>query len=481
MELQLFRKMLARECDFNPPDAERAYRELAQKHEYIKLFENPEIIGRDPVDILFDGIYLSTGPTHQLLSGFRGASKTTTLLRLRDKLKSGGFVSVRIDVEDYLSTSVSPGPVEFLLFIAVAFEEAIETELPDIALEGGPSIWDRVKSVFKRIDVVVDPVEVAVENQFGPIKVSAKLKLLLKDDSFIKQLRDSAAGTLPALAEQVKAGMRDLVKRALERVGQPDSAVVLLVDSVEHYRGNIQTAQDIQAAVQTLFDIHANHLRFDLPALHVIYTVPPYLRELVPTVPANFGTPSVRMIPAVKIFDRNGTRWEPGFRAMRDLAGTRVAHAIAEARGDGTIEDVIPAALLDRLVEASGGLPRELLRSLYELDLQLQDLPVEPSLIERVLKQLVASRGTIPDEDALVLAQIDTERAPSLPKLADLSTLARLLEYGSVLCYQNDDDWYAVNPLIMPAVRAQVVRIRARTERAQPVETGDPMEAQQRG
>lgn len=62
-----------------------------------------------------------------------------------------------------------------------------------------------------------------------------------------------------------------------------------------------------------------------------------------------------------------------------------------------------------------------------------------------------------------MLAQIEAEHAASLPKLSDLSTLARLLEYGSVLCYQNDDDWYAVHPMIRDSIAAQVDRIRARS------------------
>jgi hypothetical protein len=462
VDLQLFRKKLASECEFNSPDPDAAYERLIKTGEYIRLLEDPEILARDPVDILFDGINLSTGPTHQLLSGFRGASKTTTLLRLQKKLRDTGYTAFRIDVEDYLSTAVAPGPVEFLLFVAVAFEEAIHELVPET--QKGTSIWNRVKTVFRRIDVDVDPIEVAVEQQFGPMKVSAKLKLLLKDESFIKQLRDSTAGTLPALAEQIRHGMAELVELALKTSKVPEGAVVVLVDSVEHYRGNIQTAADIQAAVQTLFDVHANVLRFDLPALHVIYTVPPYLRELVPNVPGAFGTPNVRIIPAVKIFDRAGNRWEPGFNAMKALANQRIAQALKSVSEESVSpSDVIPDAVMDRFVEASGGLPRELLRVLHETNLQLRSIPVDEVSAERILKQLIAGRGTIPDSDALILAQIDSEKAAALPGLEDLTTFARLLEYGSVLCYQNDDDWYAVNPLIRQAVLDQVERIRTRT------------------
>jgi hypothetical protein len=119
--------------------------------------------------------------------------------------------------------------------------------------------------------------------------------------------------------------------------------------------------------------------------------------------------------------------------------------------------------VMDRFVEASGGLPRELLRVLHETNLQLRSIPVDEVSAERILKQLIAGRGTIPDSDALILAQIDSEKAAALPGLEDLTTFARLLEYGSVLCYQNDDDWYAVNPLIRQAVLDQVERIRTRT------------------
>ncbi len=395
MDLHTFRKKLAAECDFNPKDADAAFAHLKATGEYVRIFEDDAVLGHDPVDVLFDAIYLATGPTHQLLSGFRGASKTTTLIRLQERLTQKGFTAVRVDVEDYLSTSVAPSPVEFLLFIAVAFEEAIDRKFP-LSPDKQGGIWRKVKEVMGRTSVKFDEVDAAVEQKIGPLTVTAKFKLLLKDDTFVRQLRDSSAGTLPAMTEAIKSGMRELVAHALTRAPQQDGAVVLLVDSVEHYRGNIQTAQDIQASIQTLFDVHANLLRFDIDALHVLYTVPPYLRELVPTVPALFGTPNVRVIPAVKIFTREGKRHEPGLRVMSEIARRRIARALVQAEGEPGTEQIISDTQLDRLAEASGGLPREMLRILHETNLQLRTLPVDDHLITRVLTQLVAGRGTVP-------------------------------------------------------------------------------------
>jgi hypothetical protein len=68
---------------------------------YIGLYDDPELGLEDPVELLARSIeWASTNTSAQLLSGFRGAGKSTELRRLRRDLTDRGYLVLLFDVFD---------------------------------------------------------------------------------------------------------------------------------------------------------------------------------------------------------------------------------------------------------------------------------------------------------------------------------------------------------------------------------------------
>ncbi|MBK8258032.1 MAG: hypothetical protein IPK82_35870 [Polyangiaceae bacterium] len=55
--------------------------------------------------------------------------------------------------------------------------------------------------------------------------------------------------------------------------------------------------REVQSSVVNLFDAHASRLNF--PGVHVVYTVPPYLKVLSPNIGTFYGTGAVQVFPAI--------------------------------------------------------------------------------------------------------------------------------------------------------------------------------------
>src|SRR5262245_13458624 len=130
---------------------------------------------------------------------------------------------------------------------------------------------------------------------------------------------------------------------------------------MEHARGTSVTDRDIQSSVVNLFAGHAPRLR--LPGIHVVYTVPPYLKVLAPNLGDQYGAGAIQIFPAIKVH-------KPG----SEDAGARTAHdpGVAALRavlsGRGTVERLFGSEdLMRRLIRMSGGHLRDLLRLTAEV------------------------------------------------------------------------------------------------------------------
>ena len=122
-----------------------------------------------------------------------------------------------------------------------------------------------------------------------------------------------------------------------------DREVVLLVDSIEHFRGTYINAQEVQSSVEDLFVSHSERLH--LPHLHVVYTVPPYLKIRYGNLGALYEPGGVRMLPALKLRNRIGELSREGYDAME---------RVVDARGDWQ-KLLGQRSALDRLIQNSGG------------------------------------------------------------------------------------------------------------------------------
>ncbi|MBI3450821.1 MAG: hypothetical protein HY049_18140 [Acidobacteria bacterium] len=411
--------------------------------QYVHLYEVPELKGNDPVELLARGIEWTSGESVQLLSGFRGTGKSTELRRLQKRLQAAGHVVLLCDIEDYLNLSTNVDVSDFLVALAGAFGDAVAAQSLLKKHPAQESYWTRLVNFFTRTNISLKELELEAKTE-GPVSIGGTLKANLKSDpSFRQLLQKKMAGFLGALVADVRAYVEESVKTLRKEHGA-DAKIVLLVDSVEHIRGTSVNASAVQSSVETLFAGHADKLQF--PYLHVVYTVPPYLKVRYPNLGSLFAPGGVQVLPALKIrHEHDGKPFKPGLEAMRRVVGQR-----------GDWKKLLgEEAVLDGLILQSGGHLRDLLRIVAEIVRRAGALPVPKPTVDAAVNQIRTEFLPIADADAVWLERIARTHKASLEDAARLPDLARFLDTHLVLCYRNASEWYDVHPLILEEIRAQ--------------------------
>ena len=410
---------------------------------YIPLYEYPELAGDDPVELMARAIEWTPGGSVQLLSGYRGTGKSTELMRLEERLEQSGFLVFRCDIEDYLNMSVPVDICDFLMAISGAFGDAVAERN---FLDDHPSYegyWERFVNFLKRTELEAVSTSIGIPVALDSGVVSANIKANLKSDpTFKRRLQEHMAGHLGALVSDVHSYFESCVSALKERLGEQVEAV-LLVDSIEHFRGTYINAQEVQSSVENLFVSHSERLH--LPHLHVVYTVPPYLKIRYGNLGALYEPGGVRMLPALKLRNRKGELSREGYDAME---------RVIDARGDWQ-QLLGRRSALDRLIRNSGGHLRDLLRLLAEVLRRAKELPVPDSTVDAAINQVRTEFLPIADDDARWLAGIARSHQTALPNTDKLPELARFFDTHLALCYRNGDEWYDVHPLIAEHVVAQ--------------------------
>ena len=412
---------------------------------YVPLYGNPELVEEDPVQRLFHAIEW-TSESVQLFSGYRGTGKSTELKRLKARLEESRYLVFLCDVEDYLNLSTPVDVSDFLMVVAGAFGEVINRRLEKDGHQLHEGYWDRFRTFWSGLGIEAPKLSASIGTGQASIGIQANLK---SDPTFKEQLQKHMAGHLGALVADVRKFLEDCVKMLRSCYGERE--IVLLLDSVEHIKGTLTNAEDVHSSVEKLFASHPEKLR--LPNLHVIYTVPPYLKVRHPNVGALYGQAGLKTLPAFKLHTQEGNRIQESFDAMERVVSRR-------GEWKKLLGDERP--LLDRLIHSSGGHLRDLLRLLAEVLLRARTLPVPERTVEAAISQVRTEFLPIPDNDALWLARIADSHQVVLEDLAALPSLARFFDTHLVLCYRNGEEWYDVHPLVREHVRAQAEYVRQR-------------------
>jgi hypothetical protein len=160
---------------------------------YVPLYAYPLLSADDPVELLARAIEWTPGATVQLLSGFRGAGKSTELRRLRKRLEGSGYIVLLFDIENYLNLAARIDISDFLMAVAGAFGEEVERSALLPAEAGQESYWDRLKGFFQRSQVDVKEIGVAANVGVASMDIKANLKT---DPTFRERLQRHIAGYL---------------------------------------------------------------------------------------------------------------------------------------------------------------------------------------------------------------------------------------------------------------------------------------------
>lgn len=421
---------------------------------YVPIYQQAE--NQDPIYRLREHIELTGPESTQFFSGFRGSGKTTELLRLKQELEGDSYFVIYADALKYLNPADEIDITDLLVVIAGAFSDALEQAGNvgvDIQHEG---YWTRLKNFLSRTDILPADVTAKAGIDFlGLAKSEASIKLNLQNTpSFRRQLQERLRGHIGELRQDLEKFIEDGVQ-AVKRALGDDVSIVFIFDSLEQIRGSLFNEEAVIKSVERIFSLH--HRLLELPYVHTIYTVPPWLKFVLP----NNSKPMV-LLHSIKQWanDEGRTSYRAGQACFRKVLLQRFgADGFKTFFGVAWDAERTPA---DKLLELCGGHFRDLLSLLRETVLPVESFPVTEAEIKTAIENVRSGFLPIADADAAWLANIEENRDVSLPNLqgANIGRLTRFLDTHLVLYFRNGHDWYDIHPLIRTEVGKIVKRMK---------------------
>jgi hypothetical protein len=402
----------------------------------------------DPVWLMQRHVELNAVKSLQLFSGFRGAGKTTELLRLKAILEKKGYIVLYADALAYMNPSEPVEISDLIMVLAGSFSDALDnlTEL-DVERE---SYWTRFANYLTNTNVTLGGAEFKGEAGIGSVKAGMAIKAEFKTgSSFRQKLQTALSGRLSELKAEADLFFEDGIKAVQEKLGTTKQ-VVFIFDQLEQLRGNYQNWQSVIRSVEQVFTIHLDKLA--LPYIHAIYAVPPWLKFLT-TLDA-----PMTILPTVHLWNNDPSRstFDPGWTTYHALLQKRLGDA-GTLRLFGNDEKRTRAGI-DRLIGACGGHVRDLLRLFQEMIKRVASLPVTDRVLDSVINNARRDFLPIALDDAKWLAEIGHRRDTALQHIDERSIerLSNFLDQHRVIYFVNGAAWYDIHPLIREEVKRVV-------------------------
>jgi hypothetical protein len=398
---------------------------------YEPIYEIPGCT--DPVQLLYSGIDFADTESCQFFSGFRGSGKTTELKRLRRKLEEHDYLVFYADALEYVNPAEMIDISDLLIVLAGAFSDAIEKQLGADIKMTHESYWTRFWHYLNTTSVTMDEIKLT------PVKDVAELKFALKDTpSFRQKVQQMMSTRLFELEAQVKKFFEDSVKAIREQ--RPGQKIVFLFDQLEQIRGSLFNEREVISSVERLFRLHIDRLK--LPYIHTVYTVPPWLKFVYPTI-------DVVILHTVRQWCKDQARND---HAPGNACLSRVVNRRFQAGGLRRLFGEENRA--DQFTSLCGGHFRDLLRLFRGAIQRAQSLPISDEVIHSSIVDVRSTFLPIAYDDAIWLGKIADSRASGLPDTSpdSVSRFTRFLDTHFVLYLRNGEEWYDIHPLIRDEV-----------------------------
>ncbi len=383
-------------------------------------------------------------PACVLFTGLPGSGKSTELLRLQNRLQKkdgANLLAVLIKAENLLDLTDTIDVSDIYVSILYEVERRVllaEGKDPSTAMQDG--IWSRVAGLLDG--------EVTIDAKATMAVLGASLALEMKENPDIRrEVRRRVERSTSRFLRLCRTELQNLRERAV-KAGY--AGIVVIYDSLEKLRGITTNFAEVLRSAELLFAGDAQHLQ--LP-VHTLYTVPPALI-------LRLRTP-VEFMPMVKLWNRDGSRFEPGFQAARQLVSQRIPNGEVLQTVFGTEDAQVQEQRIGRIIEWSAGYPRELVRLLRKAVLEA---PLDDHKLDRLLGQAGDEyRRLLLGTDMEWLARVRLEHTPSPADEEQRQAADRMFGSNVVLRYQNTTEWYEVHPAVreLPELVAAMQRLRA--------------------
>lgn len=361
---------------------------------------------------------------HVLFFGHIGSGKTTELRRYVNDLSGPGrFFAVEVDINILLDRH-NLQYADVLMAMARALLERLRDEgvaLPADALRELESWFaDKVLTQEETREFALG-IETGVTAKGGVpylLELLGRFTTAFKNNHTYKEsLRRVIRNTFGDLA----AAFNRLLREAEATLTSANKAlrVLFLIDGTDKLRGE-DTRRFFVDDVEQMLAI----------TVLAVYTAPinlKYESHLAGKLDADL------VLPMIKLYEKDGARCEAGWSAMRGILLLRADRSLFAGDAD-----------IDRLVEHSGGHPRELL-VLLKLGCEFTEGDtLDADHVESAIKQLASEyRRFLEPDDYALLARIDNDEIH-----AGNDERTRRLLYNLALLEYNDASWRRSHPVV---------------------------------
>jgi hypothetical protein len=396
-------------------------------------------------------------PACVLFTGLPGSGKSTELLRLRTRLEQrhgANLLAVLIQAENVLDLTDTIDVSD--IYVSILYE----VERRVLLAEGKDSSTAMKDGIWSRVANLLDG-DVTIEAKATMAVLGASLALEMKENPDVRrEVRRRVERSTSRFLRLCRAELKNLRDRALQ-AGY--AGIVVIYDSLEKLRGITTNFAEVLRSAELLFAGDAQHLQ--LP-IHTLYTVPPALI-------LRLRTP-VEFMPMVKLWNRDGSRFQPGYEVARQIVSQRIPNGEVLQAIFGTDDSHTLEQRIGRIIDWSAGYPRELVRLLR---IAVLEAPLDDHKLDRLLGQAGDEyRRLLLGTDFEWLARVRIEHTPSPADETQRQAADRMFGSNVVLRYQNTTEWYEVHPAVreLPALLAAMQRLQASQNLPSPANSANP-------
>jgi hypothetical protein len=369
-------------------------------------------------------------PVRRFVTGLPGSGKSTELKRLAVRLgRSDGanLLVVSVDAEQVIDLAQPIDVPDIIMVLVDAAERRVlELEGRSPAESMQERYLERVWHWLRKTDVSLEDVKLGAE----ALGVAGELAVKLRTEpSFRKRVRETLATHFSRFLAEARTELLVLQER-VRRAGR--AGLCLLLDSLEKNRGISTNWNAVLDSAERVFGAGAPHL--DLP-VHSIYTVPAAM------VGRRVG--NIEFMPVIKLRDRAGSTFTPGYGALRTLVRRRIDDPDLVSLLGPDAEDRI-----ERLIARSGGYPREIVQALRWV-IELPEHPATSDDLERLyMEGRERYRAVVLASDVPWLASVARSKTLTIEDDEHRLIVDRALQNNVVLRYCNKDVWYDLHPAV---------------------------------
>jgi hypothetical protein len=348
--------------------------------------------------------------TKLLLAGQRGMGKTTELKRLVEQLGTSEYIPV------FLQFGAQPEISHAGLIYAMGQALFVhpQSKLDEKSFKLFQE-WFSLEEVSISVEEGSEG-EAALGGSY--VVLAAKKKIAHKSAR-----RNQKTRTVVKDTRDLLKSFNNLIQKARKNSGK---RVVFVVDDID----KIQDSSSIENTF-----IHSAHFigQIDCPCIFTVpitYTTSSYLR--IATLPYT----GIYRVPAVELLDAKGNRNQAAFTFMRQVFRLRMPF------------NPIPEALLDKVLEYSGGAlidAMRMLRGLCKRAILEQRSVIDETAVEEEFQQLVDDYQFVFDKPSLLQKLAKMCKSADKQAIAD-ETLTEMLYKMIVIEYREKKLWFDLHP-----------------------------------